>query len=483
MERIVRNTVVYIYGGVLPRVISFFLLPIYTRYLSPYEYGIIGAMEVITFLLTIIFSLEINRSIYRCYFDYYTEREKKEFLGTIAISMLINSVVWILVIFSAKGVIQKIYKTIDFYPYYFLVIIATFFSIFWFIPKAYFQVTEQAGKFVIFSILIFLLETGFNVYFIIFRGMGAKGMFVGRVISQVLMLPICIYLIAKIANFKFNFDKFKNAINFSLPMVPILLSSWVLNLVDRVFIERYFDLKEVGIYSLGFRIGSMITLFTDSFNRAYSPVFYKLATSKNDGETKTTLSKYNYNFVMVIFFLTFLVILFSKEIIMLFDKRYTEAAKVLPVIAMGFFFLCASSVFNLSIYQVKKTKMMMVIMLLGSGIKIVFNFIFIPSLGMYGASYATLLSFFIIFFIKYFYSKKCYFIWINLGKIFLNLLISLFVVHSLKFFYEMFEINMVLMFLVKILVFSVMLWLIFPGGIKIIISIVKRDSKVGGEDG
>ena len=84
-----KNTSIYAIGNIFPRIISFFLLPIFTRYLSPEEYGILNSMNLLGVVLSIFFTMAIERSVFRLYFDYKNE-ERKDFLGTIFISLVVT---------------------------------------------------------------------------------------------------------------------------------------------------------------------------------------------------------------------------------------------------------------------------------------------------------------------------------------------------------------------------------------------------------
>ncbi len=105
-----------------------------------------------------------------------------------------------------------------------------------------------------------------------------------------------------------------------------------------------------------------------------------------------------------------MIVLFSREFISLIDSRYQYALTLAPVLIMGIVVNQVAELSNRSFYQEKKTKTIMTITIIGAGINIILNYILIPMYGSMGAAIATLLSFLIIFIIKYQYSKKLFFI-------------------------------------------------------------------------
>jgi len=456
-SKIIKNTSLYTIGNILPKAAGFILLPIYTRYLTPADYGIVSLMQVLSTILTVFFTMAIDKSIYRLYFDYKIEKDKRDYLGTITISLFLISLSVLLVLFIFRGLVGQLYKSIDFYPFYFYAILTTFFSVFSIIPKIYFQVNEKAGKFVFISILQFLLSTGFVLWFVIGKQDGAAGMLEGRMLANIVILPIFVYILYRTINFTFKLQILKESLAFSLPMIPSVLSSWILDFSDRIFIERYFSLLDVGIYSLGYKIAELVLVFTSAFFVAYSPVFYKLANSEKQIEVKKRLSKYNSSFVLIILVMAFLISLFSKEAItLLLDPRYIEAYKIVPFISLAYFISQTSGLIFFSITQEKKTLQIMY-MILGSAIlNIILNFLLVPSMGVFGAAYATILSFATCFIAGYWYAKRCYFIPIKWKQI----VPCFFLLATITILFQfVFKINIYISLLLKILIVCILLFI------------------------
>ena len=404
-------------------------MPIYTRYLTPADYGIVSSMQVLNTILAVVFTLAIDRSIYRLYWDYKTEKEKKDYLGSMIVALACIATTVVALLFLFKGLVELIYKSIPFYPFYVYAIVTAYFSVFGLVPKIYLQLNQKAGSFVILSIMQFVANTAFILWFVVGLKAGAEGMLKGQMLGCGIMLPVFLFIGFKIINFTVKFSIVKESLNFSLPMVPTLLCAWVLNLSDRIFIERYFSLADVGIYSLGYKIAGLVLIIAGAFGLAYSPVFYKLAGSHNQVAAKRTLYSYNNIYVMVILLLCFLVSFFSKEVIViLLDPKFAEAHKIVPIIALAYFISISASLLNLSIYQEKKTVAIMFIQIFGASLNIALNFLLVPNFGVYGAAYATVLSFTAILICKYLYAKKCYFIPYQWRKIFPVFLLLSFIV-------------------------------------------------------
>ena len=137
MNKLVKSTSIYSLGQILPQAASFILLPIYTRYLAPADYGIVSSMAVLQTILVIFFTLCLDRYVFRLYWDYKTENDKKDFFGTITISIAVLSSIILLLLFIFNRYISLIYKEIDFFPFYVYAILSSFIGVSSLLPKQY----------------------------------------------------------------------------------------------------------------------------------------------------------------------------------------------------------------------------------------------------------------------------------------------------------------------------------------------------------
>ena len=155
---------------------------------------------------------------------------------------------------------------------------------------------------------------------------------------------------------------------------------------------------------------------------------------------------------------SFLISFFSKEAIqLLLDPKYNEAYKIVPIIAFAYFISQASGLFNLMIYQEKKVTQLVIIGIIGAVLNVLLNFILVPTLGIYGAGYATVLSFLLIFILSYLYAKKCYFIPIRWGSLFV-MLIGL---ATIEFLFTMVKLPVLQLVLLKLFTICSLLFLIY----------------------
>lgn len=408
-NNLAKNTAIYTLGNVLPTAVQFLLLPVYLKYMTPEDYGIASSLNTLTSLLIIIFSLSLARSIYRLYYD-YNDSERKEFIGTIGIGITIVSSIGLVIVFLMQGLIGKIFESIPFYPFYVYAILAAYFSLFQNVPKVYFVVKEKAAVFLILSIIQLVFTNAFIIYFVVYNNLGVEGYLRGYLFGIIVPLPLFIFLFFKISKFTFKLSMLRNAIRFSLPTIPNQIIVWVISLSNRIFIERYYTLADVAIFALAFKITSLILIFATSFKKAYDPYFYKVANSLNL-DKKTVLEKSNNLYLVIILFVTFVISFISRELVLVFfENKYYEAIYIIPILSFGFFVDRAQGILNLSFYQEKNTQYVMYISFLGAIVNIGMNFVLIPLFSIYGAAFASLITYIAIFIVKYLLAQKQFYI-------------------------------------------------------------------------
>lgn len=411
MNSFLKNISVYSIARILPAILSFILLPIYINNTTTIDYGIISSMQILSTMIGLTFTLGVDLAIFRIYYDYNNDKDRRDLLGTIFIFLLIASGIFVTIYFIFQDVVTKLFVSIEFFPYFAITIGYTFLNLFAVIPLIYFQIKHKSKSYLFFSLLSIVFNAAFILYFLVYKQQGALGFVKGEFISKLVLLPIFIYLTFKVINFKFYYKKLINTLKFSLPMIPGLLSAFILNLSDRIFIERYFSLEDVAIYTLSYKLASIILLICGAFTMAYNPFFYEKASSLDQKSAKKELSKINNIYAIISMYLSVGLILFANNILdIFFDERYWSGNQIIPFIVVGSYFNLLTGLLNLMYNQQKKSLELMYIIIVGAIINIILNILFIPNYGIIGAAFSTFASFFIIFIIEYKFAKLYYFI-------------------------------------------------------------------------
>ena len=423
MSKLVKNTVIYTVGNVLTAISAFLLLPLYTKFMSVADFGITNSMQTVTGILIIIITLALDRSLGRLYYDYTDEKGRRDFLGTIFFSLLSFGIIGTVICFLSKDLLNRLFPDIPFHPYFTYSILYTFILLIINYSQMIAQVKQNSKQFMFISLSSVIITALCNIVIVAKLGEGALGFVKGTLIGSLIMIPIVLYYIHKSINYTFNFSILKMALIFSLPVLPSLLSSWILNLSDRVFIDNYFTKADVGIYSLGYKLASLITYISGALFMAYNPLFFEIANRENMSteEKKEKLYKINSGVILIIGLIG-LCILSGSDIILklFFKKEYLTSYHYISIFALSFIISQIGSLFNQMIYQNKKTQHVAAIIIICAGINIGLNYSLIPNFGVYFAAIDSLICNIIFFIAMYFLARKNFFIktdWKILGII------------------------------------------------------------------
>lgn len=448
----------YSLGTILPKASGLILLPIYTKYLGPNEFGIVGAMTTFVAFFSIIITLNFERSIFRLIYDYKNKNDIKSFLGTITLWVFIFSTFILISCIFFQNLISSLFKSISFYPYFLISILTVYFNTFGNIPRIYLQVQQKSKHFVILGLIQFLITNFFIIIFVVAFEMKATGYLLGGLISSLLLFPYFIVYTLKRIIIKFNFKVFYNIAKFSLPLIPAIISVQIIDLSDRIFIENILSSFELGIYSLAYTIAGILLVFTAAFKKAYDPFFYKVANESKEIEAKFILEKTNTIYFILILFICFSISIFSKELVLIFfDSNFQPAYEIVPLLCLSYAINKISGLINLSFYQKKNTHTIMYITVFAALINLILNYFLILKYGYIGAAYSTLITCLFIFGFKYVISKKFYYIKINFTK--LLIYISFFLL--VFFLFEKIEVDIIMSIIMKSLFILLSLLLIF----------------------
>jgi len=394
-KRLGKSSFIYTITSILQKGIGFFLLPIYTRYLSPEDYGILAVVNSLKGFLVIFFMLSLHGAMTRFYYQYREHPEElQEFWGTILTFILFLSLTLgsLLLIFG-KIIFAPIIGDIPFFPFVALGIGVIIFQPFFTIYLALLQTTEQSYQYGLFSLGQFILNLFLAITLVIFLGWDAKGPLTANLVTMILFFIIVIWSLRKDIKFGINWKYLKDALQYCLPLVPHSMAGQISSMTDKIFLNATISTATAGLYNIGFMFGSIMSLITTSINRAYLPISMDVLSSENSQDLEK-LKEIGLSLVVIYCLLGSAISLFAKEILMLFTTpSFAESYIVVPLIAFNFVLNGIYYLFvNILFLNKKTTKFIAIATGLAALFNILFNWLLIPYLGMIGAATATMLA-------------------------------------------------------------------------------------------
>lgn len=392
MNTIIKNTAIYAIGEVLPKLLSFLLLPLFTRYLSTTEYGIISYTSSLMLLITVIGILSLNSYALRYYFERKDELDRRRLLGTVYMVIgLMNTLLIVIGWLVLPVVIEHYHIQVPWHPYFKLALINNFLVSFSTIPLVIYRVRQDSGRYVLLSFSYSLLTLLLNIYFVAVLKKGIIGYYYSTLLVSIPYFIIYACIIKKYACFKISSEYVKEGLKFSLPLVPGAIAYFFLNMVDRIILERNVPLSEIGIYNIAVTLTSALGIIIQSGYHAVEPEIFSHFGSS---DYYKFVKKAQTVFFIAIYVGAILIALFSQEIFTIMTAPSFHAGYYLvPILTIGVVMSGQNVIYGGVLASEKRTKVQGGVSIVGAGISFLFNILLIPLWGTIAAAVSRMISY------------------------------------------------------------------------------------------
>ena len=395
LPKLLQNSAIYTLIQILQKGVLFFLLPIYTAYLSPADYGVLGVTTSISSFVAIFIALSLSSAASRFYYkEGRDELFCRRVFGTIAAIIVINSVVvGVLLILFHKFLLDPITGEISFYPYLLLSILYTIVTPLYTLYQDYLRTRQNGLHFGINSLSNFVLNVTLIVVSLSVFHLGVVGVLLANLITAVVFFLYVAFAFLKKLNFRIERPLLKQCFSYSLPLLPHTLANWSNGMIDRLLVNGLRSKTDAGLYNLGQQYGSILNNVAIGVNSAFTPWFYDKV---NDGEhSRPLIAKVSEMVVAAVSLLAVVMTLFSKEIldIMTSNPAYNEVWRIIPFISGAYIFQCVYFFFIQTLF-LNDTKVVFTVTLVTVVINVVLNILLIPKWGYYGCAMACVATYF-----------------------------------------------------------------------------------------
>lgn len=438
-----KNTAIVSIGKICTQLITFFLLPVYTAVLSNEEYGVVDLLNTLTSLLLPIATLQIEQGIFRYLLDCRENKEKQTTLiTTVSKFILVQFAICILIFLCASPFIHNEYK-------YFLManlLMGILSSISLQICRGLGDnKTYAVGSFITGALTVIL-----NVIFIVAFKWGAYGMLIATAISN-LLCAIYVFVKKKIYKYidiKQNDKKLlKDIVKYSVPLIPNMISWWIVSASDRTIISAVIGVAQNGIYSAANKFSGIFSTLYSVFNLTWTESASININSEDRDEFFSKIFDFIVRFFGSLCLGTIAVMPFVFEILV--NEKFAESYYQIPILILG-------SVFNIlvsflgSVYVAKKlTKEIAKTSIIAAIINIVVNIALINQIGLYAASISTVIAYFAMFIYRWIDVKK--YVSIKTNKTLIAVLSVSFLVAIITYYLKMKIISIVVLLAVIII--------------------------------
>ena len=436
-----KQTFIYGLATVLPRMLSFLLVPLYTSeavLANPAEYGKVSVIFSYFVLFNVILAYGMETAFFR-FFN--KEDDKDKVVSTSTVSLIVSSLAFFILALVFQNQISS-FIDID-VKYINLVIWILLLDALVIIPFAWLRANEKPMRYAIIKILNVIINIGLNLFFLLaLKDLAESGglfeniykpnfeisyIFIANLVASAVTLLVLLSFYTKL-NYKFDKVLWKQMMRYAIPVLIAGVAFSINETFDRILLKELLPAdvadNDIGMYSACYKLALFMTLFATAYRLGIEPYFFSHAKTKNPQKNYANILEFFVAFGSIIL-LTVVVFADVLKPFIIRSEAYWEAMWIVPIILLANF--CLGIYHNLSVWYkiTDRTKFGAYISVVGAIVTLVINFMFIEAYSYKASAVATLIAYAVMMLLSYYFGRKYYPIPYNLKKIGLYLFVSI----------------------------------------------------------
>lgn len=384
----------------LQRGISIITTPIFTRLLSTEEYGQYSVFNSWLGIVTVFVSLNLYAGVYTQGLIKHTD-ERKKYSSSLQGLTLVLVIFWTILYLLFQDFWNMLFSltTVQMLAMLLMIWTSSVFN-FWATSQ---RVEYRYRTLVIITLVVSVLKPVIGIVLVNISEDKVTARILGLAIVELFVYTFFFFLQMYQGKTFYSKKFWRDALVFSIPLVPHYLSQNLLSSADRIMISEMINADTAGIYSLAYSISMIMLLFNAALSQTMGPWIYTKIKEKKIED----ISKIAYPALILIACINILLIAFAPEIVLLFAPRsYYDAIWVIPPIAMSVYFMFMYDLFAKFEFFYEKTYYITIATISGAILNIMLNYYFIDIFGFYAAGYTTLICYVVYALLHYHFMMK-----------------------------------------------------------------------------
>ena len=397
-KKLFSNLFIFSLGTFGSKLILFFLIPLYTRTLTTDQYGIADLVITIGQLVTPIISLTIYDALFR--FGMMPEEKKEDVLNCFSKVFIIGSTIMVV-----ATPLFLFYKSISDYVWLLCAFVITSFS-----SQSGLLYLKVKNKNITYSLLCIVQAVILivcNILFLVVFRNGIAGYLLSTIIAYgVTTVLSCFFgqVFKDLSHSHFSKQLLKRMISFSVPMIFVSVSWWVIHSCDKLMIDFMLDEESLGLYTAATKIPALLNVVITIFSQAWT---ISSIDEYNNENNKSLYSKTFKSFFVALAGAMLIIILLLKPFMTIYvGKDFFISWQYVPLLLFSSFFNGISTFMGTFYSVLVKSKNAMITTVISAVINVALNFVFITMYGVWGAIIGTFGAYFIIAIIRMFDIKR-----------------------------------------------------------------------------
>jgi O-antigen/teichoic acid export membrane protein len=388
LASLAKNLAIYGFGDVATSVASFLLLPVYVRYLTPEDYGVIGLLLSVEVVAKILFRWGVDASFMRLYYDCEDEPARQRLASTIFFFLLaVNGAGLATFLLAAPRLATWLFGTAAHTGLLRLVLVNTFIVGFYFLPFHVLRIEGRSTRFVGLTIARSVATLVLRLVLVIGLDLGVLGVVLADVIVTLaftaLLAPWFVPLLRPVV----SGAVLREALRFGLPRIPHGVAHQIVAVADRYVLAHFVPLREIGLYSIGASFGLALKLFLSAFEYAWAPFYF--ATMRDPDARRVFSLVTTYGLAVLVLLVAGLSAVATDVVRLMTRPEFYPAARVVPWIGMGVLFQGVYLLTSIGLNITKQTALYPVATAAAAGASVAANLVLVPRFGAVGAAWSN----------------------------------------------------------------------------------------------
>lgn len=389
--KLLNNTLIFSVGNFGSKLITFFMVPLYTYYLTTTEFGQVDYLISLVNILVPVVGLCVSDAVLRFVMDSGENKEK----------IINNALLFTILISTVLLIITPIIKLVTDLDNLLLLMLIIIFSVFQAILSQYLRGIFYLKEYALNGIILAFLTAGLNIMFLPILDWGIRGYLLSLLIANLLSIMYMaktINLVKIIDLSLISSTKIFEMIRYSIPLVPNTFMWQGINLVSKTFVISILGSTSMGVFAVSNKIPALLSIIQSIFTQA----FQLSAIDEKDSANKTTFYSKTFNFyAFILLFSTAVLISVIKPFVGFFvATEYVDSWKYVPFLLLSVVYSSFSGFTGSFYISEKNTKGIFKTTAVGLIVSLVVNYFLIKIAGLQGSSLANMLSFLIIWIVR-----------------------------------------------------------------------------------
>jgi O-antigen/teichoic acid export membrane protein len=393
MKSVGKQTLIYGLGLLLGKGVGLMMLPIYTRYLTPADYGVLELIEMTLELVSIVAGAQLALGVFRFYHKAETSKEKQAVVSTALIALSTSyGLVGLAGLIAAPTLSTLVFGSSVHTTLIRIASASLAFQSLSMVPYAYSRMRDRPVHFVTMTLVRTVIALTLNVVFLIVLGLGVKSLLMSSLIAN---LIVGVWLSAQLireVGLGFSRQATRDLLRYGIPMIATQLATFVVTFGDRYFLLASSDATVVGLYTLGYQFGFLVALFgAGPFMRVWDPRRFSVADRPDRDEI------YSQGFIylnLLLITIALITAVFIQDLLrIMVTPAFYAAAHIVPVVLIAYVLQSWTAIQDIGILIRERTKYIMIGNWVAALTALAGYALLVPHFLAWGAAIATVAAF------------------------------------------------------------------------------------------